>query len=107
MYDWETIKSEFALSCFEDKDLIWQQYTGLKDENAVEIYEGDILTCHYESLGKVFYHDGGFKLSSDQCQLDLEIANSYDFLYEDLVIDNNLSVIGNIYENQELLGDKN
>lgn len=90
---------------YEHADVEVMQYTGLIDKNGREIYEGDILTCHHDSPGKVFYHDGGFKLSSDQCPLDLENANSYDSLYEDLIIDNNLAVIGNIHENPELLGD--
>jgi uncharacterized phage protein (TIGR01671 family) len=82
------------------------QYTGLKDQNGKEIYEGDILQCHHNTNGSVFFHDGAFRLSSDQCETVLEDIQTYDD-HDDLnfylIEDNNLVVIGNIYDNPELL----
>jgi uncharacterized phage protein (TIGR01671 family) len=74
------------------------QYTGLKDSNGKGIYEGDVLKCHHKTKGNVFFHDGSFRLSSDQCELNLEDSHSYDDLNQYLIEDNNLVVIGNIYE---------
>lgn len=84
-------------------DAILRQYTGLKDKNGAEIYEGDILECHHKTKGNVFFHDGSYSLSSDQCEFDLDDIQSYDSLNQYLIEDNNLIVIGNIHENPGLL----
>jgi len=83
---------DYTLS-FEDIELM--QYTGLKDKNGKEIYEGDIVKSNYKTGNLVvFFVRGCFRLtySKELIGIWLEIH-----LFEEL------EVIGNIYENPELL----
>ena len=71
------------------------QFTGLLDKNGKEIYEGDILNvCDGFKTEPVIFYDGAFWISD--CKNYAE-----NLLYAWGV--ENLEIIGNIYENTELM----
>lgn len=86
------------------------QYTGLKDKNGKEIYEGDILTSDqypYQDDGEYNYHlvveyiENGF-CGVMNCVNGVKRGISHG-IAELLEITYQFEVIGNIYENPELL----
>ena len=80
---------------FEDIELI--QYTELKDKNNKEIYEGDILSDgNNEKPYKVIFENGSFRAEFEGD------FNEYSFDLIDVVAQG-CEIIGNIYENPELI----
>lgn len=82
-----------------------QEYTGLKDKNSKEIYEGDIV--HFQSEGEQIIVDDGFDentaviFKNGQFQFKQITSDRFYFASNQDCCE----IIGNIRENPKLLGD--
>ena len=107
------IGGQYLEECFTDSDLELMQYTGLKDASGKEIYEGDIVEfnqCRDERgyvwislyndfrvwAGVMEFQDGRFHIAKSiylrKASAKITMGNA-----------DKKKIIGNIYENPELL----
>ncbi|MCR1994393.1 YopX family protein [Bacillus subtilis] len=103
MMEWDEIlnNDEEELACYFKNEFSnvspLMQYTGMKDKNGREIYEGDIVIDERKNSAEVVFDDGCF------CVIgylgDLRTHPIRDSLF----CGERFEVIGNIYENPELL----
>lgn len=80
-----------------DERYIFSEYTGLKDKNNKEIYEGDIVKFLNGIFEVIWCNEkASFMLKNK------EYKEFLNFIYEN---NNGMEIVGNIYENSELLGE--
>lgn len=77
------------------------QYTGLKDSKGNDIYEGDIVKGHRWSKGEGFRHIGIVTYVMNA----FKVRGVKRYIGRDTELDPSYEVIGNIYENPELISN--
>ena len=86
--------------CYDFDEIELMQSTGLKDKNGKEIFEGDIVKMAKDVYSEPTYYEvvrhrgGAYRLESKQHGCELWLRHT------------DCEVVGNIYENPELLEDK-
>ena len=85
--------------CYDFDEIVLMQSTGFKDKNGKEIFEGDIVKMSKDVYSEPTYYEvvrhygGAYRLESKQHGCELWLRHT------------NCEVVGNIYENRELLED--
>ena len=105
MFENETLCSEFSnwyvwiMDGQVGRDIELMQFTGLKDKNGKEIYEGDIVKFYYLGwhTSEVVYMSDGFYVKTNGHIEDVRENLGLAFPFKDI------EIIGNIYENPDLI----
>ena len=75
------------------------QYTGLKDKNGRKIWEGDVVRC-MDTIGKVGWNETHLAYT-----ILADMKGKMQYFYLDESLSNCTEVIGNIFDNADLLGE--
>lgn len=110
MMSWERAKRFYKLDVLDDNEesnifSSWMQYTGKKDVNGTEIYEGDIVRIFIENdpeekeyISTVYKLDCAFAIDMAGYDISTDV-HCIGWIPEDY----SLQVIGNIHSNPELI----
>ena len=88
---------------YDFEDVVLMQSTGLYDRHGVEIFQGDVVKIVYDGepfIGVVVYDLG---------ETDFKATNNHEDYgnnFQYLTVGESIEVIGNVWENEDLLNDR-
>lgn len=94
-------KKPSELKSYHVRNLVLMQSTGMKDKNGVDVYQGDIIRCTRGCPHEVIWLEkyGGTFFGGMPAWYLSGLSNGYSWTGRE-------EVIGNIYENSELLEEQ-
>jgi hypothetical protein len=96
MICWELILEDGFHNYYGAPGVILMQFTGLKDKNGKEMYEGDVVKSEFGEVGKIVFTCGAFLM-------EYIPPHDWDAMCPCEGLSPTDEVIGNIYDNPELL----
>jgi len=102
-WDGRNIRTDFYL---DSKEMIVMQFTGFIDRHGKEIYEGDIVRC-YDGAGEISEDDSDTGIGYIEWLDDHGFWNisKIENGLGDILQNGYIEIIGNIYENPNLLAE--
>lgn len=110
MIHWDQYKDEMVSNDFEDDELKIMQWTGVKDTKGKDIYEGDIIQFdpphHLKHSSKNKSENYVVRYIADKSFRGIKEKKSSIIILNLINAQEGLRVLGNIFENPELIKEE-